>query len=92
MTLKRRAVDKIAIPLPNQMQQDLARLGVMWGMKADLERRIVTLADQLHGDGFEWTDLAAQAGTSRQNFTGWVQRRRAAYSRSDGADGDGQAA
>lgn len=75
----------------------LARLGVLWAMKDDLERRIVTEADELKAAGFEWPELAAQTGTSRQNFTGWLQRRRATYSRAAESAaappaGDGQAA
>ena len=54
---------------------DLAAFGALWELRDEADRACIETIDGLRAEGFSWTDLAAEAGQTRQGLTQWRQRR-----------------
>jgi hypothetical protein len=62
---------------------DLAEFGLMWEIMHEAEHAVTASIDGLRAKGFSWSEIAAEAGQTRQGLTQWRKRRPA---RSEGND------
>lgn len=53
---------------------DVAEFGVLWDVRAEVDRACTEAIGQLRTEGFSWTEIAAEADQSRQGVTQWYQR------------------
>ena len=67
---------------------DIAEFGLMWEIMHEAEHAVTAAIDGLRAKGFTWTEIAAEAGLSRQRLTQWRQRRPAQSEGNDLLRGD----
>lgn len=54
---------------------DGADFPAVWELLAEAESAAVAAIDALRERGYSWADIAAEAGTSKQNLSQWHKRR-----------------
>lgn len=57
---------------------DPAGFRAVWDLLGEAEAAAVTAVDALRERGYSWTEIAAEAGTSKQAMSQWRKRRPAA--------------
>ena len=67
---------------------DLGAFGVLWEVRAEADRACAVAIDGLRARGYSWSEIAAEAGLSRQGVTQWRQRRPAQCEGNDQLRGD----
>ena len=54
---------------------DLAAFAALWELRDEADRACIAAIDGLRAEGFSWSEIAAEAGQTRQGLTQWRQRR-----------------